>query len=270
MRNMKRLRVFLMAWMFTCVCVSARAQVLLEEGKIKLSVIPGENIAGKLTLHNTSDQNVKMKVYWEDFVYKPPFDGSKDFLPKGTTEHSVANWINVPARTLTFGPYAKKTVSYSINVPDHIQKGHHGVLFFEKESVEVQGTKGLNVVTRVGCLFFIEPKNKSKKADITNFRFNGKEFIADFANQGSVVLIPDGTFYIIDQEGMVFDRGEINKIYLPPGETGEYKMAFHRDLDPGLYTLVMTVGLEDDDVLVKEIDFKKSYPSDFNVVEIRD
>ena len=103
-----------------------------------------------------------------------------------------------------------------------------------------------------------------------NFRFSEKELIADFTNQGNVVLIPDGTFYIIDQEGMVFDRGAIKKIYLPPGKTGEYKLTFNRDLDPGLYTLVMTIGLEEDDVLVKEIDFKKSYPSDFNIVEIRD
>lgn len=270
MRAMKSLRIVLIALMFTCACASARAQVLLEEGKIKLNVTPGENIAGKLMLHNTSDQNVNMKVYWEDFVYTPPFDGSKKFLPKGTTDHSIAGWVNVPMRTLIFAPYAKKTVSYSINVPDDIRMGHHGVLFFEKESFEVESTKGLNVVTRVGCLFFIEPVNKSKRVNMTNFRFTGKELTADFSNQGDVVLIPDGIFYIIDQEGMVYDRGEINKIYLPPGETGEYKMAFNQGLNSGFYTLVMTVDLDDDDVLVKEIDFRKSGSFDFNIVEIRD
>jgi hypothetical protein len=47
-------------------------------------------------------------------------------------------------------------------------------------------------------------------------------------------------------------------------------LAFNRDLDPGAYTLVMTITLEDGDVLVKEIDFQKSDPSTFKIIEIRD
>lgn len=270
MRAIKPLRVILVSWMFVCVCASARAQVILEEGKVKLNVTPGENIAGRMTLHNTSGQNVRMKVYWEDFAYKPPFDGSKDFLPKGTTEHSFAGWANVSSRTLTFPPFAKKVVPYTVNVPDNIQKGHYGVLFFEKQSQEVSFEKGMNIVSRVGCLFFIEPANKMKKAGLKNFRFAKKGLVVDFTNEGNVILIPDGMYYIIDQEGMVFDRGQMKKVYVPPGKTAEYKMAFNADLSPGLYTLVMTIGLEEDDVLVKEIDFRKSYPSDFNIVEIRD
>ncbi|MFA5261792.1 MAG: hypothetical protein WC450_11250 [Candidatus Omnitrophota bacterium] len=242
----------------------------MEEGKVKVDVIPGENIAGKLTLHNTSDQDVNVKVYWEDFVYKPPFDGTKDFQPQGTTEYSLTSWANVSTRTLAFPPFTKKTVSYTFNVPEDMRTGHYGVLFFEKENKEAVLERGVNIVSRAGCLFFIEPKNKSKKAEITNFRFEGGEVIADFTNQGNVILIPDGTFYVIDQEGMVFDRGEIKKIYLPPGQTGEYKFAFNSDLAPSLYTLVMTIGLEENDVLIKEIDFQKSSPSGFHIVEIRD
>ncbi|MBN1869318.1 MAG: hypothetical protein JW847_01905 [Candidatus Omnitrophica bacterium] len=270
MRKIKTLYAILIPWMVAFTCTAASAQVLLEEGKVNLNVIPGENITGKLTLHNNSGSEVDMKVYWEDFAYKPPFDGSKDFLPQGTTKHSLAGWVNIPSGVLRFPPFARKEVPYTINVPDDMQKGHYGVLFFEKQNREAVLEKGVNIVSRVGCLFFIEPKDKVKKVDLKNFRFTGKELTADFTNQGNVILIPDGTFYIIDQEGMVFDRGQIRKIYLPPGETGEYEMTLNADLDPGAYTLVMTIGLEEDDVVVKEIDFKKSYPSDFNIIEIRD
>ena len=156
---MNFIRVAVIGAVLLMTCSYASAQVFLEEGKVQLDVTPGENIAGKLTLHNTSGQNVDMKVYLEDFVYKPPFDGSKEFLPKGTSEHSIADWVSVSTQSLTFGPYAKKTVPYSINVPEDMDKGHYGVLFFEKEGMQVDGKTGLNVVTRVGCLFFIEPKN---------------------------------------------------------------------------------------------------------------
>jgi len=248
----------------------ANAQVFLEEGKVQLDVAPGENIAGKLTLHNTSDQDVDMKVYWEDFVYKPPFDGSKEFSPKGTSDYSIADWVNVSTQSLIFGPYAKRTVSYSVNVPEDMDKGHYGVLFFEKEGMQVDGKTGLNVVTRVGCLFFIEPKNKVVKADIKNIQLSEQGLTSRFTNQGNVVLIPSGTFYVINEEGMALDRGEMDKIYLPPDQIADYALAFNRDLDPGVYTLVMTVTFEGGEVLVKEIDFQKSYPSAFNIIEIRD
>lgn len=267
---MRLTRFILCVPVLLTLCGPAYAQIFLEEGKVKVDVVPGENVAGKLTLHNTSDQDVDVKVYWEDFVYTPPFDGSKEFLPKGTTDFSVAGWANVPSRTLMFGPYAKRTVSYSINVPEDIRQGHYGVLFFEKEAGAIEGKTGLNVVTRVGCLFFIEPKNKTKKAKIQNFRFAGKALTADFTNAGNVILIPDGTFYVINQEGMVFDRGQMQKVYLPPGKTAEYPLMLNRDLDPGTYTLVMTVDLNEGDVLVKEIDFKKDYSSGLNIIEIRD
>lgn len=252
------------------ISAAAHAQVFLEDGKVKLSVSPGENVAGKLTLHNTSDKNVDMKVYWEDFEYKSPYDGSKEFLPKGTSKYSAADWVNVPTQTLMFGPYAKRTVSYTVNVPDNIRQGHYGVLFFENETKQLDAEKGINIVTRVGCLFFIEPENKIKKIDLKNFQFTGNKLTASFTNLGNVILIPDGTFYVINQDGMVFDRGDIAKIYLPPNKSADYPLTFNRDLDPGAYTLVMTITLEDDDVFVKEIDFEKNYPSGFNIIEIRD
>lgn len=258
------------AFLLMNISSAAYAQVFLEDGKVKLSVSPGENIAGKLILHNTSDEDVDMRVYWEDFVYQPPYDGSKEFLPKGTSNYSAAEWVNVTTQTLMFGPFAKRTVSYSINVPQDIRQGHYGVLFFENEAKQFDGAKGLNVVTRVGCLFFIEPKNKVKKVDLKDFQFNDQTLTASFTNLGNVILIPDGTFYVIDQDGMVFDRGEIAKIYLPPDKTAEYPLTLNRDLDPGVYTLVMTITMEDDDVFVKEIDFEKNYPSGFNIIEIRD
>jgi len=263
-------RAFLCMLAFLSFCIPANAQIFLEDGKIEHDVTPGENIAGKLTLHNTSDRSESVKVYWEDFDYKPPFDGSKEFLPRGTSDTSISDWVNVSFRTLTLGPHSSKTISYTINVPEELRYGHQGVLFFESAAIEAKGEKGLSIISRIGCLFFIEPKNKSIKAGIENFRFGDKELTGDFTNHGNVILIPDGTFYVINQEGFVFDRGQIKKIYLPPDKTADYSLTFNRDLDPGAYTLVMTVAMKDDNVLVKEIDFEKNYPSGFKIIEIRD
>ncbi len=253
-----------------CACVPAWAQVLLEEGKIRTNVTPGENITGKVTVHNTSDAPVSMKVYWEDFAYKSPYDGSKEFLPKGTTDHSLASWVNVPVSVLDLPPFSKKDVAYMANVPEDLDRGHYGVLFFEKANESQSPEMGMNIISRAGCLFFIEPKNKIKRIRLDNFRFTGKELAVDLTNQGNVIIIPNGTFYVIDQEGMVYDRGEIKKVYLPPDKTADYILTFNADMDPGTYTLVMTLDLDDNDVAVREIDFRKSYPSDYTVLTVRE
>jgi hypothetical protein len=253
-----------------CACASAQAQVLLEEGKVRVNVVADENIDGKLTVHNTSDAQISLKVYWEDFVYKAPFDGSKNFLPKGTSDYSLASWVNVPTQTLQVPPFSKRNVPYLINVPEDIAQGHYGVLFFEKTMSEETPSKGMNIISRAGCLFFVEPKNKAKRIELDNFRFAEKGLTADFTSRGNVIIIPDGTFYIIDEGGMVFDRGEIKKIYLPPGETADYTLAFNDGLASGTYTLVMTLDLDDGDVAVREIDFTKSGSSDHKVLTVRE
>ncbi len=253
-----------------CACASAQAQVLLEEGKIRVNVVPNENVDGKLTVHNTSDVDINMKVYWEDFVYKPPYDGSKDFLPQGTSGHSLASWVNVPTRTLELPPFSKRNIPYIINVPEDIAQGHYGVLFFEKVMPTETPEKGMNIISRAGCLFFVEPKNKAKQIKLDNFRFSEKELTADLTNQGNTTIIPDGTFYVIDEGGMVYDRGEIKKVYLPPGKTADYTLMFNADLALGTYTLVMTLDLDDDDVAVREIDFTKSGPLDHKVLTVRE
>ena len=60
---------------------TAFAQLLLEEGKIKLNVQPGETVMNSFFIDNTSSESFPVKVYLEDFVYVPPFDGKKNFLP---------------------------------------------------------------------------------------------------------------------------------------------------------------------------------------------
>jgi len=253
-----------------CVCRIAAAQVFIEDGKVKLSAAPGENVTGTLILHNTSDKDVDMKVYWEDFVYKPPYDGSKDFLPMGTTDSSAADWVTFSTNTLMFGPFAKRTVQYTVNTPDIFDRGHYGVLFFENAEKKASAQKGLNVVTRVGCLFFIEPAAKDKTADLKDYVISRDGIDARFVNAGNVILVPDGTFYIIDKEGTVFDRGAMEKIYLPPGKEAPYRISFSRDIVEGEYTAVLTISLEDDDVIVREVDFSKSGPMDLNISDIRD
>lgn len=248
----------------------ASAQIFLEEGKVTLEIRPGENIAKTIIVHNTSNKEFKVKAYWEDFIYQPPFDGTKKFFPSGSNPQSAGSWVGFSPRDFVLPPFVKKDISYVINVPEHIQGGYYGVLFVEKAAEESKDIRGLNIVSRVGCLFFLVSANKNKKAELGDFTIEAGQVKAALMNQGDVVLIPDGTFYMMNTGALVVDRGSINKVYLPAGQKADYGFNFNKDLPAGRYTLVLTLDLEAGDVMIKELDFIKKSDKIFQILEIRD
>jgi hypothetical protein len=231
----------------------AKAQLFLENGKETLSVSGGDHLTGTLLIHNTSSETAEIKVYWEDFEYRSPYDGTKNFLPAGTAPGSASQWVTFTPQVFTMPGFGQQKVDYAVTVPSGMQEGHYGVLFFEKSSDTVKNDRGLTLVTRVGCLFFIEPKNKNKKAVINDIGLKAKSLTASFVNQGDVILIPHTTYYIMPEGGLVLLRGEINKLYVPPGVSAPFEIPFKEPLKQGQYTLVINSDLEDGDVVVKEI-----------------
>ena len=232
----------------------AKAQLFLENAKVVLAVSGGEHLNGSMIIHNMSPEPANIKVYWEDFDYTAPYDGAKKFFPAGTAPGSASQWVTFSPQVFSVPPMGQQTVAYVVAVPSIIQGGHYGVLFFERAPDAVKtGKEDLSIVTRVGCLFFIEPKDKKKNALIQNIVLKANSITASFVNQGDVVLIPRTTFYIMSLDGMVFSRGVANNVYVPPGAAGTLVIALKKQLNQGHYTVVVNCDLEDGDVVVKEI-----------------
>lgn len=257
-----KIRIFLLVLGFAGILsLPASAQIFAETGKINLEAAPGQAISDSMMVHNTSNQGVKVKAYWEDFTYQPPFDGTKKFLPAGSAKDSMSSWVSFSPQEFTLAPFAKQAIAYVIKVPEDFKGGHYGVMFFERQDDNqpmVDEATGVRIVTRVGSLFFLVPENKDKSAAIENLNLSGGQLTGDLQNQGDVILIPSATFYVLDPEGMVVDRGEVQSLYLPPGEKGNFTVQLKDDLPAGQYTVVFTFDLQDGDVLVKEVDFEKS------------
>ncbi len=245
--------IFLVLSAVGILTAEAPAQLFLEQGKISLAVSGGDHLNGSLLIHNTSSQQVDIKVYWEDFEYKAPYDGTKNFLPAGTAPTSVSQWVIFSPQTFSIPAFGQQKIDYTVSVPSVIQEGHYGVLFFESGSTALKNENGVFLVTRVGCLFFIEPKNKTKKAVLQNIGLKANGFTANFVNQGDVILIPRTTYYIMQEGGLVLLRGEVKKLYVPPGASAPLEILLKKQLSPGHYTLVLNSDLEEGDVVVKEI-----------------
>ena len=250
--------------------VEAHAQVFLEQAKVTMDVAGGDHQNGSFLVHNTSSKPVNVKVYWEDFEYKAPYDGAKNFLPAGTAPDSASQWVTFAPQNFTMAPYGQQKFDYTVNVPADIKGGHYGVIFFETNTVGSINSDAVSLVSRLGCLFFIEPSNKSKKAVLQDFALNKDSFIANFVNQGNVTLLAHTTYYIMQDGGMVTLRGDAGKLYVPAGATAPIKIAFKKDLSAGHYTMVINSDLADGDVVVKELGLAVDASGQVTIVNTQD
>lgn len=248
----------------------ASAQLLMEKSRVRLTVTPGETIVDSMNLHNTGGQPAEVKVYWQDFVYEPPFEGKKKFSQPGTSQYSMEDWITYSPQLMTLPAQGKREISYTIRVPEDAKGGYYGVLFFEQGLGQGTTSTGVNIITRLGSLFFVESENRDKTSKIDSIRLNGKFLEGKYTNQGDVFLFPKGVYYLVDGDGVVTDRGELDKMYLPPEAIGDFKVYLSESIDPGDYTMVVTFDLEDGDSIIKEIDFTKDRSGQLKITQLRD
>lgn len=266
------MRRIILVLFFACLGAgAARAQLFIEEGKVVLAVSGGDRVNKSLTIHNTSKDPVDVKVYWEDFEYQPPYDGTKNFMPAGSSKTSASQWVSFSPQTFRLPAFARQQIDYSVSVPSQVTEGHYGALFFEKAGDNVKTETGVSVIVRVGCLFFIEPKDKSKKAVISDIQLGGKKLQGAFTNQGNAILIPRMTYNIMDErEGVVADRGEVKKSYVPPGATAQWEITLPQGLNAANYTLILNTDLDNGDVIVKEIQLSRGASGALELKNIRD
>jgi hypothetical protein len=254
------MRIFLSMFILSCCIFSpaiARAQLFLEEGKVVLAVSPGEHVSKSVTVSNTSKEEVHVKIYWEDFQYQPPYDGTKKFFPAGVGPASASKWVSFSPQEITLPGFGKQKIDYTISVPEDIKGGYYGVLFFERTGVTIKDVSGLDIITRVGCLFFIEPKDAVKSASIENVGIKGNKVTADFKNTSTITSIPRIVYYMMDADGVAKDRGELKKIYVPAQATASFEIPLPTDLSAGHYSIVLNVDLGNESVVTKEINLNK-------------
>lgn len=223
----------------------------VEPAKIRLIIPPGSSKTGTIKVYNLSGEPKNIRAYFEDWYYLPVCDGTKDFKPSGTTERSAAPWIDFSPSEFTVPPYGKQQVNYTVKVPADAQGGHYCVLFFENYLSEGQQNEEgvtVNVAVRIASLFYIEPEGTIKRSaaieDLKIAKERNKSVItAKFTNTGNVDINTKSTFFIIDQKGMVYARGEFNDAYTFPGDSTTLSASWSETLPKGVYDLVLTVDI---------------------------
>jgi len=240
------------------LAATASAQLMIEEGKIKQSVFPGERFTGTITVHNTSTVPIDLVVYLEDFEYVAPFNGSKKFYPAATLDRSAASWISFQPKDMHLEAHQESRLNYTVAVPEDASGGYYGVLFFEGSDRQqlTQGQVALNIVARVGALLFFETRGRVKSVEFNKAQVRDNKITGILRNSGNVNLIIRCLYYILDPTGIAVDRGESPSFYMPPDGSRDISLDIASDIGPGDYTAVLTFDLEEGDSSVKEVNFE--------------
>ena len=226
--------------------------LIIEEGKVRLSIFPGQTKSGTINIKNTSSEPIEIKAYLEDWYYLPVADGTKEFKAAGTTALSCASWISFAPAEFTIPAYGKQVVNYTVKAPKGVSGGYYAVLFFESTMSKANPEEGVGVgvAIRMGSLFYIEPEGTIKREiRLGKFSVDRESEEAplnislDFKNTGNVDITAAGTFHIIDDSGMVYARGEFNKAYTFAGDAAKLVSSWKELIPKGRYDLILTIDM---------------------------
>ncbi len=237
------------------------ATIRISTPKIELELAPGETYSGEVVAENPTDEEAKVKLYLEDWVYKPGGTGEKTFGPIATTPLSASKWITFSPAEDIIKPFGRLTARYTITVPKDAQGAHFSVLFFETLLGAVTDEEGVNVMVagRIGALYFLHAKGtvnrdgNIKSVDIRAPKGNKPmEIVTTFQNTGNVDVAIGGNFLLMDAAGKIQARGDLNKIYTFPGSTASGTTQWIGRLPKGSYQALLTYDLGKGKSLVEE------------------
>ncbi|MDD5566340.1 MAG: hypothetical protein PHG31_05580 [Candidatus Omnitrophica bacterium] len=247
-----------------CVFAGQRAEAAMlriDKPKVRLSIAPGSTKTGSISVENVSDAPVEVKAYLEDWYYLPPFDGTKEFKPARSFALSCASWVTFVPAEFTIAAYGRQSVNFTVTVPKDAKGGHYAVMFLESPMGTQKQAEGVvvNVVGRIGVLFYIEPEGTINKLCTLSNLSVGRPAVespfgisADFLNGGNVDITAKATYYIMDAQGIVYARGEFNDLFTLPGDKGRFYSEWKENIPQGKYDIVLTLELGDRDSLVRE------------------
>lgn len=246
-------KIFLLIFALSAVCgVSEAATIRLSHPKIYLEASPGETVAGEIVAENPTSEELKARVYLEDWRYTPGGTGEKKFSPAGTGELSASRWITFSPAETVLKPFGRAVVNYTVQVPPGTAGGYYSVIFFESILGSARDENGIDmtVAGRIGALFYVYVKGTVQKdgsvesVEIEPSKGNRPlRIVTSFRNSGNIDITVDGNFLIMDGQGMIVARGGLNKIYTFPGSTETGTTSWVGRLPEGTYQIVLTYDL---------------------------
>lgn len=236
------------------------AQMSLSQREIKKRVDPQkEAVSEPLVVQNLSRSDIRVKIYFEDVVFESSYDGVKGFVPTVSGKDSCAGWVHVQPAEMMLKAQEKGEVVYSVKAPQGGQKACSGALIFERLPLDAAGQAdaGVNIISRSACLFFLEATDAVRQAGLRDVSSAHNAIEGHLVNSGDAFLSGPAAYYVLDEKSVVVDRGDVKKLYLPPGAKAAISFKVDPKIPDGRYVLVVTLDAGEGAMLTSEAAFEK-------------
>src|SRR3989338_4449430 len=140
----------LSAALFFSASRAEAATIRISTPRVELELSPGETYSGEIIAENPGDEEVKAKLYLEDWAYVPGGTGEKKFTPVASTPLSASKWIAFSPTEEVIKPFGRITARYTITVPKEVSGAYYSVLFFETLLGTATDEEGVNVLVAGG------------------------------------------------------------------------------------------------------------------------
>jgi len=237
---MKKLLLLLILIVFS---VNAHAfSINIDPPSLYTKAKPGETIRTKVTVENTSNDPVVLKIYLEDWAYLN--DLSKKFMKLGTTPYSLKNNANL----------------FEITSPTDKKGGLYGVLFFEAAPVMVNKGSNVRLIGRIGSIIYHEidgTQDYNFDLVFTDFEKEQSRTKLNFSlnNKSNIHLNLKGSLLILNKKHQVEDRIETTLKALPK-ENQNITIYTNKKLTAGEKVCLFSLSYESSKFFTKEINLQ--------------
>lgn len=230
--------------------VSANAEspfsITVDPPSIKSSALPGNSTSKYITVENTSNLPISIKIYAQDWEYLP--DGSKSFLKLGSSKVSLINNIQLFANQIFLKPKSTQSVVVKITSPKNYKGGLYSVVFFEgaPTSTSANGAKAnVKLVGRVGTIIYHEVEgtvthNLSATINAQLSSTSTQNILVSVTNKGNVVEFDPINLLIVSDGKKVVDRIPLPDIKLMPGDKRDVSVSPSIQLKAGKYSAIVS------------------------------
>lgn len=213
----------------------------------ELTSNPGDVLANKLKVYNSSDAVISVKMEVEDF--KPIGEsGEVVVAPDEETTYSLKRWVATEPGEFTLEPKEQKFVDFIISVPQNAEPGgkYGTILVTITGSVSADKISGAAVAQKIGALVLLTVSGDVKEGLIVKdfsapsfLEYGPVPFSTRFENIGSVHVRPRGFISITDWRGEKAVDIEFTQSNVIPGTIREIDSKWNTKWLFGKYTATL-------------------------------
>jgi hypothetical protein len=227
----------------------AQSGVGMSPPRAELQATPGARLTQAVLVDNPSGvAALEVTTTLNDVLLQP--DGTMLYLPPGSHETSLSDWLAVNPLNFVLGAGETQEVTYTVQVPDDAQDGTYWtILFFESQvpggAEPAQGI-GIQTRVRVGHVAYVDVGQVSRSGEIEGFRYqpagaNPADTVQImFRNTGNGLVRAEGHLELRSTSGELVHALEIPATATFPGYASEIQALLPAPLESGEY-LVLAV-----------------------------